>query len=963
MTFTLQQTINLPDINSIGYVYEHQKTKAKVFHIANDDSNKTFSIAFATPPYNDNGIAHILEHSVLCGSRKYPTKEPFVELMKSSLNTFLNAMTFSDKTIYPVASQNDKDFYHLMDVYLDAVFFPNLLTNTNILKQEGWHYHLEHADEELSYTGVVYNEMKGVFSDPNQVIQRAIQSALFPDTIYAHESGGDPVAIPQLTQEEFVHFHQTYYHPSNSYTVLYGNMAIEDKLGHLDEYFDLFDYRQINSLISEQMPFKESKTLNLSYSITEEESNENKTFIGLDFVIGKSTDVALNIQFSILSDILLGSEVSPLRQALMASNITSDVSGYFDSFAAQSVFNVLIKNSQDKHVETFKSIVLNTLHQLVQEGINSKLITAAINKAKFNLKEAEQGGTPKGVSFAILTTDMALYNGEAFGNLQFEKHIRYIEEHPERFVELIRHYLLDNPHMLLTIASPEYNLNDRTFEQIHHSLQNYKATLSQKEIDHLVQQTHDLIAYQNQPDSPEALACIPTLSLDDLNPKAKELELVVEHVNDVTYLHHPSFTSGIDYISFHFDLSHLTLDELQYASLMSRLLGNLSTTHYSLEDLVTEIDSHTGGISFATSVFNESTKDQRFVPNFIVKGKSFTDKVDTLLHLIQNILQHTQFQQKDKLREHIHKIKSHLENHFIFQGHLVALSRLRTYYAKSAKLDDYLNGISFYQFICTLAQEFDERYIQISQMLECVFAKTFIQNNLIVGFIGVQQDYINKKNTIHQFVTAFNHITLTAQSLDLPVAIQNEGWAFASDVQYVAQGFNISLDGLSYTSQLFVLKNILSLHYLWNKVRVQGGAYGAFTLITRDGDISFISYRDPHTTNTIEIYEQASQFIDDLQLNTQELTKAIIGTIGEIDAPRSPKLYGEAAFLRYRLGITFDMVQQERTQILQTTLHDLKQLSSFIQTAMNHHARCIVGNKKSLEQTGNLLHNIQTLIQ
>lgn len=962
MTFTLLETITLPEVNGIGYLYEHQKTKSQVIFVVNDDTNKSFSISFATPPYSDNGIAHILEHSVLCGSKKYPTKEPFVELEKGSLNTFLNAMTFADKTMYPVASQNDKDFYNLIDVYLDAVFFPNLRQDPRILAQEGWHYHLEQLEDDLTYKGVVYNEMKGVYASSQEVIDTAIQTALYPDTIYRYDSGGNPKDIPTLTQDEFIQFHETYYHPSNAYTFIYGNVNVDEQLQHLATYFNQFNYQAIDKKLHKQPAFEQMKTLQLPYSIAENESLQQKTVIGLDFVVGESKNVALNTYFAILSEILIGSNASPIWKNVMKASIGHHVTGSYDHYTLQSSFGIQLKNSEAEHAERFKQIVFDTLHELVENGIPDKLIQGAINRIKFLLKEASFADYPKGVFYAISATSLAIYGQSPFDALQIDQHIRFIEENPNYLRTLIQECLLDNAHVLLTIATPEHCLMEKETQLVHEQLQQKKEHLTSCELQILLEQTKALISKQSEPDSPEALNTIPLLSLTDLNKTAVDIPLNIEKQGTITSLHHPAFTGGIHYISFVFNLEHLTLEELRYATLATRLFGNLSTTEHTLDDLTTDIDIYTGGLMFQTTVHKKDKANDLFNPELIVKGKVFSQNVPEMLTLIHEILTKTIFNQPHKLREQCLKLKVEMETQYQRQGHLVAYSQLLASYSKADKLEEEMTGVSFYRFICQLMKHFDKQVDNIIRALSSVVLKLYTQHNLLVQYIADNSDYPTHKQAVQQFIAQFNNSPLEKVAWKLELEHQTTGLSIDSEVNYVAQGYNTHLLNLEYDARLLVLKNVLSYNYLWNKVRVQGGAYGAFPIISRNGDIVFVSYRDPNIAQTIEVYEQAGEFIKTLDLDERELTKIILGTFGNLDIPLSPRKAGEIAFLRYRLGISFDTVQKERLDMLHTSLTDLHDLAEHIQQAMKQQYRCVVGNQNQLKQSKNYIETLAPLL-
>lgn len=964
MSFTLKDTQQLTEINSIGYVYEHNKTKATVMFIINDDTNKAFSIAFATPPQNNNGIAHILEHSVLCGSRKYPTKEPFVELAKGSLNTFLNAFTSADHTTYPVASQNAKDFNNLMDVYLDAVFYPNLINNPLILAQEGWHYHLENDTDDLIYKGVVYNEMKGAYSDPTTILYQEAKKALFPDTIYANESGGHPLHIPTLTQEEFVAFHQTYYHPSNAMTFFYGNVDIEEQLSRLETYFNDFEYREIDKAITTQLPFTQIKECVVPYAIAQDETTDYKTYLSLEYVIGHSTNVQDNVNYAVLHDILLGSNASPLWKALIEANIASDVDGGYNNHLYQSTFDITLINSELVHKDEFLNIVNQTLRDIVATGIDETLFQSAINKNKFAIKEAAMNGSfPKGVAYGMSVTNQWLYNGGLFDTFFVEKALNHLEEHPELLLHCIETGLLNNTHAIFMAGIPTPGLNDRLFENVHQQLQTYKNSLSDFEIDTIITKIKALQAYQNEPDSPQALATIPLLSLNDLNANAASLALEVQTKNDTTYLYHPTFTSGIAYVQYYFDTRVITYQQLPYVSLMAKLLGSFPTDTYSVDDLANLENLHTGGIDFSTTLFIESTKQGAYYPKFVVKGKAFHDKLSWLNQLISDMLLRTNFDDKVKLKEQLLKIKSRYEAKLMYQSHTVATHRVRSYYSQAAKYEQQFSGIDFYIFVRELLENFDDCYTTILDNLNHVQQTLFNQHQLQVGFIGQMDDAQSQWDSINQFVAQLPNKQLPQQPFEGVVAPLNEAFVLAQDVQYVAQGFNYTLDDFVYDARLRVLKNILSYTYLWNTIRVQGGAYGAFNVQTRDGDFILCSYRDPNVKETLTTYANAGNFVANLALDERELTKAIIGTFSELDRPLSPKETGEVAFIRHLTHTTLETIQQERHQLLQTTVEQLQTLSSYIASAISKNYYCVVGNKVILEQNRDAFNSITTLIK
>lgn len=964
MPFTLKETRHLTDIDSIGYVYEHNKTKATVMYIENNDDNKVFSISFATPPADNNGIAHILEHSVLCGSKKYPTKEPFVELAKGSLNTFLNAFTSLDRTTYPVASKNQKDFNHLMDVYLDAVFYPNLIDNPFILAQEGWHYHLENIEDDLIYKGVVYNEMKGAYSDPNTVMYHSAKKALFPDTIYANESGGHPLDIPTLTQDKFIAFHQKYYHPSNSFTFFYGDLNISEQLERLDIYFEQFDYSQIDKGITLQQPFAQRKDVIVPYSISKDETTDYKTFLSLEFVIGQATNIRDYVHYSVLNDVLLGSNAAPLWKALIEANIASDVDGGYNNSTIQATFDITLSNSELEHKDTFIQIVYDTLGALIANGIDGTLIQAAINKNKFALKEAAmQSSFPKGVTFAMSASSQWLFQSDLFDCFFVEEILEDLEKHPEYLIDCIQKGFLNNNHAIFLAGVPETGLNDKLFQNVHDKLQQYKSSLSNEALQQMVNITHHLIKQQNEPDSPESLATIPMLTLDDLNADVSIQTATVSTENTVSYLHYDVFTSGINYVSFYFDMRVLNHTLIPYASLMTKLIGAFPTKKYSVDELATLEDLHTGGINLSTTVFTKSSKDKLFYPKFIVKAKAFDNQLNWVNNLVYELLINSQFNDKQKMKEQLLKIKSRYEAKISYDSHIVATHRVRSYYSIASKYEELLSGLDFYYFVRDLLEDFDNNFDEIVNQLNNVQSILFNQHQLTVGLIGKLNTEQSQWLSIKDLVNQFDNCIQPQQVFEYSVTPLNEGLIIAHDVQYVAQGYNYTFDGLHFNGRLKVLKNILSYTYLWQNIRVQGGAYGAFNVQTRDGDFIFCSYRDPNIKETLNTYNNSGAFVQTLDLDNRELTKAIIGTFSELDRPLSPKDSGEVAFTRYFIDINIEDIIKERRDIITTTLNDLQHLSSYLSTTMNKNYYCVIGNKVTLEKNKALFSSLKTVIK
>ena len=557
--YEVLQTEDLSDLKSKGTLLKHKKSGARVLLMENDDENKVFTIGFRTPPSDSTGVPHIMEHSVLCGSKEFPVKDPFVELVKGSLNTFLNAMTYPDKTVYPVASCNDKDFQNLMHVYMDAVFYPNIYQNDKTFRQEGWSYKLDNPDGELTISGVVYNEMKGAFSSPEGVLDRVVLNSLFPDNTYSVESGGDPEVIPELTYERFLDFHRKYYHPSNSYIYLYGDMNMEEKLRWLDEkYLSDFENEPVDSEIHLQKPFTEMKEVVQEYSIASEESEEDNTYLSYNKVIGTTLDEKLYLAFEILDYALLSAPGAPLKKALLDAGVGKDISGSYDNGVYQPIFSVISKNANVEQKEEFVRVIEDTLKDIVKNGINKKALRAGINYHEFRFREADFGNYPRGLMYGLQLFDSWLYDEtKPFIHMQAIPTFEFLKEQVETgyFEELIQKYLLDNTHGSIVIIKPERGRTARMDKELADKLQAYKDSLSKEEIDALVKATKELEEYQEEESAPEDLAKIPVLGREDISREIAPIYNKELETSGVKLVHHEVETNGIGYTALLFDLS------------------------------------------------------------------------------------------------------------------------------------------------------------------------------------------------------------------------------------------------------------------------------------------------------------------------------------------------------------------------------------------------------------------------
>ncbi|NMM65423.1 insulinase family protein [Clostridium sp. P21] len=964
--FRLIEKKEINEINSTGMLFEHEKSGAKLFYLKNEDDNKVFSISFRTPPKDSTGLPHILEHSVLCGSRKFPLKEPFVELVKGSMNTFLNAFTFPDKTMYPVASRNNKDFLNLMNVYLDAVFYPNIYKYPEIMMQEGWHYELENKDSEISYKGVVYNEMKGAFSSPESILFRKISEYLFPDTQYGKESGGDPDFIPNLTQEQFLDFHKKYYHPSNSYIYLYGDIDIIEKLKFLnEEYLKDFTRQNVDSELLYQKPFDKTRENTIKYPISSNEKEEDKTFLSMNFSVGKATDPEIYLAFDILEHLLLETPSSPLKKALIDAKIGKDVFGTFEGGILQPMFSIIVKNSNENEKEKFINIVKETLCKLVKDGIDKKLIEASINIKEFQLREADYQGYPKGLIYSMKAMDSWLYDENPWIHLAYEDTLKKIKSSlsSRYFEDIIEKYILKNNHSSILIVKPAKGLEEEKEASIRKKLNEYKESLSDKEIENLINNTNALKKRQVTPDTPEDLQKIPLLSIKDLDSHAKKVSLMEKEENGVKILYHPEFTNGIAYVNMYFSTEGIKEEMIPYISILSTVIGKVSTENYHYEDLAKEINIYTGGIRYAVETYSEKGDSEKFYPKFVVKSKVLVNNISKLLTLIGEILAHTKYDDYKRIKEIIQETKSRLEMVIFEKGHVVSASHLFSYFSPIGKYDDMVSGLAFYKFIVDLEKNFDEKAKEISYNLHEVAKNIFNKNNLIVNVTTDEKDY---ESFSKQFCLVYNELgeNRTAKvEYNFEFSPKNEGLMTSGKVQYVAKAYNFIKLGYSYTGGLLVLKTIANYDYLWNKVRVQGGAYGSFAAFYKNGNMFFTSYRDPNLKETLDTYDGAGAFFKNFNADDRQMTKYIIGTISDLDFPLTPSMKGERAAEYYIKHINYEDIQKEREEVLNVTIDDIRGFGDLISSAMEKNYLCVMGNEEKIKQNELLFNDLIDLFE
>lgn len=957
----------IEDIHSDATLLVHKKSGARVALLANDDENKVFNIGFRTPPKNSTGVAHIIEHTVLCGSRKFPLKDPFVELVKGSMNTFLNAMTYPDKTIFPVASCNDRDFQNLMDVYLDAVFYPNIYKNEKIFRQEGWHYELEKPEDPLTYNGVVYNEMKGAFSSADEVLGRTVFNALFPDTPYGVESGGDPEVIPELTYEEFLDFHRKYYHPSNSYICLYGDMDMDEKLDWLDrEYLSHFDRIQVDSAIPMQKPFSHPIDLRSSYPVLDSEPVEENTYLTENMVIGDFSDVELDIAFGVLEYVLLDAPGAPVKQAILDAGIAKDVMGEYNDGLLQPFFSITAKNAEESDKERFLEIIRSTLTDIADKGIDQKALASAINYFEFRFREADYGTIPKGLMYVIDMFDSWLYDdNDPFRCLRELEVLDSLKKKAKEgyFEELIRKYLLSNPHTAVVTLVPERGLAAKRDEAVKQKLAAYKASLSPDEISRIVKETADLKAYQESQDSPEALATIPFLRRTDIR-RDTPIHISAEecHIDGTTYLKHHYQTNGIAYLQLLFDTAKVPDDLVPYIGILKNVLGVVDTEHYGYTSLFHEINANTGGIVFGVQVQSTDFDDpDKGYAMFGVRAKYLYPKRDFVFDMIREILLTSKLDDKKRLKEIIDSTKSGMEESIPAAGHSSAVHRAQ---AGSCRLDAWtekVSGIDQYHLVESLQAHFDEKADDLIDKLKELMHIIFRPENLTVslnadgeGFDGVEDDVRTLKNALYTDEVRTGSFAWQKRRV-------SEGFITPGQVQYVAVAGNYRTDGFPYTGVFRVLKKMLNYDYLWINLRVTGGAYGCMSGFKKDGGAFLVSYRDPHLKRTLDVYKGLPDYLRKYDADEDTMTKLIIGTISDLDTPMNAAAKGAFALNTWYVGLTEDDLNQERAQIIDCTPVDIRALADPVETFLQDADVCVIGSETVLTKDKDAVGSVQTL--
>lgn len=956
----------LKDLNSLGYVLKHKKTGAKVALISNDDDNKVFCIGFRTPPEDSTGVPHILEHSVLCGSKNFPVKDPFVELVKGSLNTFLNAMTYPDKTVYPVASCNDKDFQNLMHVYLDAVFFPNIYKTEKIFMQEGWHYDMQSPEDDLTINGVVYNEMKGAFSSPDDVLYRSMTEALYPDTTYGVESGGDPEIIPKLTYEAFMDFHRKYYHPSNSYIYLYGNMDMAEKLEFIDkEYLSGFDYLEVDSSIECQKPFGEdTREMMKPYPISDSENEEESAYLSMNYSVGSALDKVVTAAFDIIDYVLCSAPGAPLKQALTDKKVGKEVYSMYESGILQPMFSVVAKDTSLEKKELFVETIEKVLQEIVEKGFDKKALKAAINYYEFKYREADFGSYPKGLMYGLKAFDSWLYDEKVpFLHLEANEVFDLLKKKAEEgyFEELVRKYLIENTHKVLVMLKPEKGLTERRDAALKASLQEKKEQLSKAQIAEIVAQTKALEEYQEAEDSKEDMAKIPLLSREDIGKLARKIVNEECKMKDIPALYHEVFTNGIAYIRMVFEIADMPEELLPYLGVYKSCLGLLNTANYQYGDLFNEINLVTGGMSVVNNNYANVQDVDKYRLTIEVKTKVLYENIEKAVVLMKEILMTSDFTDTKRLQEIIAEGRSRTQSQMMSAGHSVAVGRVASYGSVSGEIGELISGVPFFRLLCELDEHFESKKDDLIQKLQEISKFVCRKENLMVDLVSTKEAFKKLENCVDTLAEELYSCPVKKEKYVPMVSVKNEGFMTSGQVQYVCRGGNFKKKGLEYSGALRALKVMMGYEYLWNNVRVKGGAYGCMCAFGKSGECYFVSYRDPNLGKTIEVFEKAAENIRKYEADERTMTQYIIGAVSDLDIPMNPSALGLFSLSAYMTGVTQEMLQKERDELLSATQEDMRALAEYIEAFVTENHLCVVGNAEKIKAEAGLFMYTENL--
>lgn len=951
----------IKEIDSLGTLLKHKKTGARVVCLENDDNNKVFGVGFRTPVSDDTGVPHIIEHTVLCGSEKYPLKDPFMELAKGSLNTFLNALTYPDKTIYPVASTNAQDFNNLMSVYMDAVFKPNIYKEDKIFKQEGWHYELNSPDDELKINGIVYSEMKGVYSSADGVLDRITHQSVFPDTGYANESGGHPESIPDLTYENYLDFHRRYYHPSNCYIYLYGDLDVDERLGWIDkEYLSKYDFLDIDSTVALQKPMEETKDFEYEYSIGDEENEDESYIYAKNFVVGESNDVKLNIAIHVIEYALMEMPGAKLKEALNKAGVGKDIQSVYEGDLRQPVYSIVAKYAKKEDKEEFLKIIDDVLNEVVEEGLEKEVLKAGLFKLEFEAKEFDYGPYPKGLMFLFDSLKTWLYDeSNPFAMLQTDSIYEELKKEIETdyFENIIKEHLIDNKHSSVVTMIPTKGLTEAKENELKEKLAKKKSSMSDEEINQIIEDTKALKAYQEEPSTKEQLETIPILEIEDIDKEPRKSVAKITKEDGITFLHSDIFTNGIGYLIFACRTGDVPKKYLPYIALFRTVLGALDTEKHSYKELNAEIDKNMGEF-FLMSSSNDNEKTKETVFTGEVHAKMFYDKIEKAFEYAKEIIKSTKFDDYDRIKVLLEESKAATYQTIVANGIVVAADRASSYYSKSEYIKDAAMGIGFYDFVCEVLENYDERKEEVAKNLKEAMEYFFVKGDVIVNYGGDKESFEKVKTLSKELANELFDRTENDDKWEFIPEQKNEAFITPGQIQFVARCGQFEGE---YTGSFFALSNIMTTEYLWNNIRVLGGAYGCSNKVTKQRDVIFSSFRDPNLKSTSDTYLNAAKYIEELNMDERTLRKFIIGAVSGIDRPLTTNETVTRELVLYLTDNDYESRKKTRTELLNTSLDDIRKLGKAYREAMDMDNICVIGSKSAIEENKDMFEKVRNI--
>lgn len=950
--FIFNEKKYVEEIKSDVFIGSHEKSGARIMYVASEDENKVFSISFKTVPQDDTGVMHILEHSVLNGSDKYPVREPFVELLKSSMQTFLNAMTYPDKTMYPVASCNEKDFENLMDVYLDAVFHPAIYNKKEIFLQEGWHYE---GGEKECFRGVVYNEMKGEMSSEDSVLTETLQNTLFPDVCYSKNSGGDPKAIPSLTYEQFIETHKKFYHPENSYIYLYGKMNVEEKLRLMDEGY-LSGYDRINADIKVGLQpdcgflYKEER-------YDSEEGAESATHYAFGYKAGAFSDHEKLMAISILLDSVASNNESPLKKALLDNKICEEVFTYLDDQLISPYVCIALKrcNNDDEKV---KAALVEIVKDIVKQGIDKEIIEANINRAEFKCREADFGNMPAGLIYCTQVMASWLYGGDPTLLLTYENEFKNLRKKAEGdyFERLLEELVLNSPHSAMVKIVPDANLSDEKAEAEKARVQAYREKIGEEGLKRAKEELEALQRMQNAVDTPEALSTIPVLDLKYISPTVEETPFDIKEYDGTKILCHNIDTKKILYSILYFDLGTLSTEELSYASLAAKLIGRLATKNKTAKDIINKIKINLGSFGVSIGTYAPVDQKENVSAKLRVSFSALGENVENAIKLVGELIRETDFSNETEIKKMILQEKLGMENSMARNGHSVAVRRAASYFSAEDAINQHISGIDYYFFIKSIADSFGAETIEA---LKSVLQKAINKDNMTLSITGDQDIFAKGVENIH--LLGLEKGNKCTGVLTKATEVKNEGVKVPTDVCFVAKAASVSMANAHVSGSMFVLAHILTYDYLWNTIRAKGGAYGTGFTVNLSGDIALYSYRDPNLQDTVSAFDKTYEYLADFTASEREMTKYIVGTVAASDRPKSPFVKAVRADDFYFANISTQFRNRIRKEMLETTQEDIRNLSPVLKELMEKNLLCVVSGKARIEKNAQLFKNQITI--